>query len=190
MGNNSVGSVLPRKLFLRPLGLISDQNQLGEAILSHSLTVDEDVGEGIRLADARADSQIFVAPEDDDDDDRVVPSGEEERQHLVNSPDLEDYVEVSAVKDDLSAKAGSILVGRYPTFFTAIIDFSQGLHNIFIVIPQFLVTGLASIIFAVLDPNKSVIHAGPATTTEGETNPIITRDDESKGGNSVAIIFR
>ncbi|KAI6144983.1 MFS general substrate transporter [Pisolithus tinctorius] len=42
----------------------------------------------------------------------------------------------------LSAQAGTIL----------------GIHNIFIVLPQFLVTGLSSFIFAVLDPEKSVLH--------------------------------
>lgn len=40
----------------------------------------------------------------------------------------------------------------------------QGIHNVFIVIPQFLVTGLASIIFALFEPNRSVLHGHhPAT---------------------------
>jgi hypothetical protein len=151
------------------------------------MSVDEDVGEGIRLADTRSDSQMFLAQEDEDDD-RIVPPGEEERQHLVESPDIEGYVEDIPVKNDLSAKAGSILVGPQPNASVVIVHTLQGLHNIFIVIPQFLVTGMASVIFAVLDPNKSVTHAGPATTSEGD--PIVVRDDESRGWNSVAIIFR
>ncbi|KAI6041575.1 major facilitator superfamily domain-containing protein [Pisolithus marmoratus] len=42
----------------------------------------------------------------------------------------------------LSAQAGTIL----------------GIHNIFIVLPQFLVTGLSAFIFSLLDPEKSVLH--------------------------------
>lgn len=34
----------------------------------------------------------------------------------------------------------------------------QGVHNIFIVIPQFVVTGIASLVFMILDPVKSDIH--------------------------------
>lgn len=42
----------------------------------------------------------------------------------------------------LSAHAGTVL----------------GIHNVFIVLPQFLVTGLSAFIFALLDPEKSVLH--------------------------------
>ncbi|KAI6132963.1 MFS general substrate transporter [Pisolithus croceorrhizus] len=42
----------------------------------------------------------------------------------------------------LSAHAGTVL----------------GIHNVFIVLPQFLVTGLSAFIFAILDPEKSVLH--------------------------------
>ena len=37
---------------------------------------------------------------------------------------------------------------------------SQGIHNLFIVIPQFIVTGVSSIIFAIFDPDQSVLHGG------------------------------
>ncbi|KIO33059.1 hypothetical protein M407DRAFT_65899, partial [Tulasnella calospora MUT 4182] len=37
-----------------------------------------------------------------------------------------------------------------------------GIHNIFVVIPQFLVTGLSSILFALLEPHKSVLDQGHA----------------------------
>ena len=36
----------------------------------------------------------------------------------------------------------------------------KGLHNIYIVIPQFIVTGVSSVIFALFDPDKSAIHHG------------------------------
>ncbi|KDQ54087.1 hypothetical protein JAAARDRAFT_410743 [Jaapia argillacea MUCL 33604] len=93
---------------------------------------------------------------------------------------------------DLSAKAGVIL----------------GIHNIFIVIPQFLVTGLSSIIFAIFEPTKSVLHghhpgntppignvtlATPANNTLNELLFLRDEDgevDQADGPNSVAIIFR
>lgn len=79
--------------------------QLGEAILSDSSSLEDD-GHGIRLADARTESQIFLASEEEAD----LPPGEEERQHLVESPDTEDFGAANTRRDGLSAKAGSILV--------------------------------------------------------------------------------
>ncbi|KAJ7021861.1 hypothetical protein C8F04DRAFT_1241073 [Mycena alexandri] len=65
--------------------------------------------------------------------------------------------------EGLSAKAGVIL----------------GIHNIFIVIPQFLVSGLAAAIFAIFDggpaPVEGVAAAGPET---------------ERGRNSVVVVFR
>ncbi|THU98478.1 hypothetical protein K435DRAFT_777462 [Dendrothele bispora CBS 962.96] len=66
---------------------------------------------------------------------------------------------------NLSDKAGIIL----------------GIHNIFIVIPQFIVTGISSIIFAIFDPDKNVGHQKSRTLSE---------DDLPKFSNSVAYIFR
>ncbi|KAF9072613.1 major facilitator superfamily domain-containing protein [Rhodocollybia butyracea] len=96
----------------------------------------------------------------------------------------------------LSAKAGIIL----------------GIHNIFVVIPQFLVTGLSSIIFALMDPAKSVLHGshpgGPLGPTlnhtvsaENATLRFMMRDDENElemiqelqdavKSDSVGVIFR
>lgn len=48
----------------------------------------------------------------------------------------------------------------------------QGIHNIFIVVPQFLVTGFAALLFAIVDPGKPALpghrapvapHPGPAS---------------------------
>ena len=74
-------------------------------------------------------------------------------------------------------------------------------------IPQFLVTGMSSIIFAILDPEKSVLHGqgkldlpqnGTLTAIRSGNMTVaemlLRRDDEmveaSKGINSVAVIFR
>ncbi|KAJ7179781.1 MFS general substrate transporter [Mycena filopes] len=62
----------------------------------------------------------------------------------------------------LSAKAGVIL----------------GIHNIFIVIPQFLVTGLSAAIFAVFDGQAAPVEGGAAG------------DEAETGRNSVVVVFR
>ncbi|KAL4076685.1 major facilitator superfamily domain-containing protein [Scleroderma yunnanense] len=89
----------------------------------------------------------------------------------------------------LSAQAGAIL----------------GIHNIFIVIPQFLVTGLSSLIFALLDPKKSVLHGHhPGSTLpagapgNGTVSASLSigvhfsardEDGETNGPNAIAVIF-
>jgi hypothetical protein len=86
---------------------------------------------------------------------------------------------------------------------------SKGIHNIFVVIPQFLVTGLSSILFALLESDKSVLdqgHAGhpaagnvpPANVTDAatavtsEVTKLLRREAEigRAGSDSVGIIFR
>lgn len=73
-------------------------------------------------------------------------------------------------------------------------------------IPQFLVTALSSIIFAIFEPDKSVPHGdhpGKMTPVNGTSTNVInqnttvmltSRQDDSAavkyGVNSVAIIFR
>jgi solute carrier family 45 protein 1/2/4 len=64
------------------------------------------------------------------------------------------------------------------------------------VIPQFLVTGLASIVFAIVEPNKSVVHGHhPGIITpvgNGTSTATASREEvgSTSGPNSVAIIFR
>jgi len=96
----------------------------------------------------------------------------------------------------LGAKAGIIL----------------GIHNIFIVIPQFIITGFASIIFAIFEPDKSVLHGNHPSSVIPPTNKtsnsltqdlsqnmtsalLWSRADEDMvvakaGVNTVAVIFR
>ena len=49
---------------------------------------------------------------------------------------------------------------------------NQGIHNIFIVIPQFLVTGFSAILFALLDPQKPSLpaHRAPVAPAPHPTN--------------------
>ncbi|KAI9070109.1 hypothetical protein FKP32DRAFT_1670677, partial [Trametes sanguinea] len=74
-----------------------------------------------------------------------------------------------------------------------------GIHNIFIVIPQFVMTGIASLIFLFLDPSKSasphsgVAEALPPLAGNG-TEPVagaVPRAESTGGGpNSYAVIYR
>ena len=61
----------------------------------------------------------------------------------------------------------------------------KGIHNIFIVIPQFLVAGIAAVLFAIIDPKKpffpdhrAPIAPGPSlngTIPIGAANAIVSR---------------
>ena len=82
----------------------------------------------------------------------------------------------------------------------------QGIHNLFIVIPQFLSTGLTSLIFAITDRARSIPDEQPIVGLEGNSlNATVATDviaasvqlfvsdgDENamRSGNSVAIVFR
>ncbi|KAJ3812298.1 major facilitator superfamily domain-containing protein [Lentinula aff. lateritia] len=209
---------------------------LGEAILTEpASSVHEAVG--IRLVDTRSRDEgndgddesetIFVAGEssdsDSDNDSGRAQKGQFEREKRRKTllrlgeagsssvnvapavtnyrEDDEDEGEEDEAMDEhsgggLSAKAGIIL----------------GIHNIFVVVPQFLVTGLSAIIFALVDPAKSVLHGshpggtlGPAlnhTTPGGAIPRYMVRDDTedelemiqelqaSATSNSVVYIFR
>ncbi|KAJ3855784.1 major facilitator superfamily domain-containing protein [Lentinula lateritia] len=209
---------------------------LGEAILTEpASSVHEAVG--IRLVDTRSRDEgndgddesetIFVAGEssdsDSDNDSGRAQKGQFEREKRRKTllrlgeagsssvnvapavtnyrEDDEDEGEEDEDMDEhsgggLSAKAGIIL----------------GIHNIFVVVPQFLVTGLSAIIFALVDPAKSVLHGshpggtlGPAlnhTTPGGAIPRYMVRDDTedelemiqelqaSATSNSVVYIFR
>ncbi|KAG7095537.1 hypothetical protein E1B28_006275 [Marasmius oreades] len=91
----------------------------------------------IDISGSRDDPQY---PHDDDDDgeEAVLVGQVRDEEGDVGTSDDTDVTSGSG----LSAKAGIIL----------------GIHNIFIVIPQFLVTGISSVIFALIDPSKSVLH--------------------------------
>ncbi|KAI8980631.1 MFS general substrate transporter [Trametes punicea] len=77
-----------------------------------------------------------------------------------------------------------------------------GIHNIFVVIPQFVMTGLASLVFFFLDPSKAVAHSGvaeipPLAGNETEPGVVIGEDlaaraqgGGSGGPNSYAVIYR
>jgi hypothetical protein len=46
----------------------------------------------------------------------------------------------------------------------------QGIHNVFVVIPQFIVTGISAIIFAIFEPGSSLTDSREAIKTGAPLN--------------------
>lgn len=63
---------------------------------------------------------------------------------------------------------------------------SQGIHNVFIVIPQFLVTILCAIVFAVFDSDVAAVPA----VDNAALPAVLERAADSDRPNSVVYIFR
>ena len=77
---------------------------------------------------------------------------------------------------------------------------TKGIHNVFVVIPQFLVTGLSAVIFAIFDPVQPPTHtiSPPPKPTEAVgavtmgVRAVMGREvlERDEGSNSVVYIFR
>ncbi|SJL10049.1 uncharacterized protein ARMOST_13431 [Armillaria ostoyae] len=115
---------------------------------------------------SRADISGTRAGLDEDEEDGEY--GEDAVLVGRRRPDLEiGETGEGVTTEDLSAKAGIIL----------------GIHNIFVVIPQFLVTGVSSIIFAVFDTDTR--DSSSANNGVGAANAM-----NAAGSNSVVYVFR
>ncbi|OJT09996.1 General alpha-glucoside permease [Trametes pubescens] len=98
---------------------------------------------------------------------------------LADEQDEEAAGEGAKPRSGLAAKAGIII----------------GIHNIFVVIPQFIMTGVASLVFFFLDPSKAAIGAAEV---QDPLEPLVSPDVieraealASDGGlNSYAVIYR
>jgi len=187
---------------------------LAKAILSEHKPADtEDVG-SVRLADSSIgdERQLLVAHDEEDEGRSRSPSSfDRESEHARSRPgvsfsaaaqmsqldmpsidgnsDGEDEARNDG-SDGLSAKAGVIL----------------GISNIFVVIPQFIMSGLSSVVFAVFEPNKSILHGDHAgkimvvnetsTTVSSQiaASTFLRRQGDSvdvkEGPNSISIIFQ
>lgn len=109
------------------------------------------------------------------------------------------HLDVQSDIDDLGVVAG----GRRGSGLAAKAGIIIGIHNIFIVMPQFIMTGIASIIFAFLEPGKSALggHTPSApvvnstslaepSSTAATSTIISVRDETADAPNSYAIVFR
>uniref|UniRef100_D8Q806 Major facilitator superfamily (MFS) profile domain-containing protein n=1 Tax=Schizophyllum commune (strain H4-8 / FGSC 9210) TaxID=578458 RepID=D8Q806_SCHCM len=202
---------------------------LGEAIL---LEPAGPTDASIRLADVRAseERQRFLVAGDSDDEEEI---GVHRRRSTDNSRGSLDRSRSGFADDDIGngfahdehgngfAHDGNGNGFAHDDSFThesgnaggglaAKAGIILGIHNLFIVIPQFIVTGVSSIIFAIFDPDQSVLHGGHggipmhnSTTTEDGTDAAASGDlafrslayraeeeDDAGGSNSVVYIFR
>ena len=87
---------------------------------------------------------------------------EDEEQRLIQSK-MNGGSQVQHSVNNLGTQAGIILV-CHPDLLLRLwltrLFLGKGLHNICIVIQQFKVTGMSSVILALFDPDKSVVHHG------------------------------
>ncbi|KAF9450782.1 hypothetical protein P691DRAFT_664570 [Macrolepiota fuliginosa MF-IS2] len=142
---------------------LTDTRTRPRRVNSSDLDVDVDAGE--------ANAPLLEDASDSGEENEVEPGRKEERRKVLGNLNAQvSRVNISGVSNGgeyqmvnggsengttrevpsgggLSAKAGIIL----------------GIHNIFIVIPQFLVTGFSSLIFAIFDPQNTGVpqHHGP-----------------------------
>ncbi|KAF8747498.1 hypothetical protein RHS02_00097, partial [Rhizoctonia solani] len=72
-----------------------------------------------------------------------------------------------------------------------------GIHNLVVVLPQFLVTGLSAVLFALFEPHRSVLHGKhpgnvpPGTNITLPLNNLEIREEETDASSdSIGIIFR
>ena len=208
------------------------ENQLGEAILTEP---DPGASEPIPLADAGIpthDPAREGSDSDLDEDDEeffdaeanVLMSSSFARSSRpdIHNGDLSDewtgddadsMLSPEHPQTKLSGKAGIILVCLFyhfcsNAFLLTALCLRQGINNIFIVIPQFLVTGVSAIIFAIFDPLKTrgAVRFSEPVTVNGTTIRIANAtaraartianrenapDYDSDGkSNSVVYIFR
>ncbi|KAJ1034490.1 hypothetical protein NDA18_001350 [Ustilago nuda] len=129
---------------------------------------------------SRLQSRIDGDPDSDDEDQLNgtlsfgAPSLQEERSRRSSNYDADDDVERAddglEGHDDAGAitlQAGSVL----------------GLHNVAVVIPQFLVTALSSLIFAIMEPSSNVDQKTPSQ--DGSSGQV-----EASNGDALGLIFR
>jgi solute carrier family 45 protein 1/2/4 len=128
--NNEVSSIRPANTRQWP----QRQQGLHQGERDVLLAQDEDVDEETGLKYQRRDYGAQLSRDNIQSEDYASVSGEQATNGGVNAVSRSDR----AVSSTLSSKAGIIL----------------GIHNIFIVIPQFLVSGLAIIVFAIFESPK------------------------------------
>ena len=127
-----------------------------------------------RLSPDENEVSLVLHHSDDEDDD----------PEDVSSPSLRTTSPLATMRNrptngkarDTADKAGVIL----------------GIHNVFLVLPQFIVTIMASIIFYLMDPPVVPVAAVEADMGPGSVDTITRREGAVEGGNpdAVGLIFR
>jgi solute carrier family 45, member 1/2/4 len=117
------------------------------------------------------------------------------RQSLRQDDDS-DAVAKGRKGGNLAAKAGIILVCRQWAILLSrwLTVAAQGIHNIFIVMPQFVITGISSIIFALASTGDGAEEHSPGDLSRNSTDADLGSREgvAARGGgpNSYAYVFR
>ncbi|KAH9857374.1 MFS general substrate transporter [Lenzites betulinus] len=159
---------------------------------------DEDDDRRVRTPRVEDDVQSFSSDAEMDDPVHESGSGaalrsrstsaerDRERDLLRNLSARTSHLDVHSLAQDededgttkprggLAAKAGIII----------------GIHNIFVVIPQFIMTGVASLIFLLLDPSKAAINVEDVAEPLSDAGTRAEDIDRNAGPNSYAVIYR
>ncbi|KAF5324984.1 hypothetical protein D9619_009553 [Psilocybe cf. subviscida] len=163
---------------------------LAEAILTEPAGHVAGDSISIRLTDTRShprssydpdpehERDVFLQRDDDASEDEDEVALQEERRRMlgnsgaqlsridIRSPqthDDEDYEIVPGHRDPVRADRSAGGDGVQGGTLSAKAGIILGIHNIFLVIPQFLVTGFSAVLFALFDPKKPALpaHRGP-----------------------------
>ncbi|TFK21002.1 sucrose transporter [Coprinopsis marcescibilis] len=144
---------------------------LAEAILTEPGAPAADDTGSIQLTDARTRPRVDHDESSDSESEDEVSKAIENRRLLLGNPaahvsririDVDDHLDSGPNDNDYEIVNGNDRDGTGPNpsgSLSAKAGIILGIHNVFIVIPQFLVTGLSSIIFAIFDP-----HTPPTST--------------------------
>ncbi|KAF9474838.1 MFS general substrate transporter [Pholiota conissans] len=154
---------------------------LAEAILTEPATLTTDDTGSIHLADTRTQQRIsgdpqenavFLANDGSDEEDEEAEALREERSRVLSNSGAQlSRIDIRSEGSDedgyeiVPGADGGVVggSGRSANTLSAKAGIILGIHNIFIVIPQFLVTGFSAILFALFDPKKPALpaHRGP-----------------------------
>ncbi|KZT59273.1 hypothetical protein CALCODRAFT_431195 [Calocera cornea HHB12733] len=198
-----IDSVWGASCIMAVLGIPSAVNNwapfslLGEVIQSEAPLAGEEYAleEQTAASTAAEDAEraVLIASTDDDDmaDTYSLPLFRSTKVYRVNDPgkDAEQggthvlHVDLDASQDEIPHKEGNNLSEKAGIIL--------GIHNIFVVIPQFLVNGLSALVFALLAPRPMGIHDSTADSlgasanatlpSIGATSPAPVRDIDSIG---------
>jgi len=163
-----------------PFSLLGEAIQADTPISEEIFVLEEhapsnDVEDSAERAALMTSTDEYEAPEANQSSVHLAKDDEEPAPVVLH---VEQGIEVAEAelphrKSNISEKAGIIL----------------GIHNISVVIPQFLVNGLAALIFALLEPQRTVLAHGPSSTIASNatiiplesTDAVAVRDTDSIG---------
>ncbi|KAL5639507.1 hypothetical protein ACGC1H_006221 [Rhizoctonia solani] len=153
----------------------------GEGSTPASALFGNDAAQRSRLKLEKRVSGVGIRNGTDDDFQRNNDAPMDHDVLELEDGELEMDTASGSVDDGVGSKAGIIL----------------GIHNLVVVLPQFLVTGLSAVLFALFEPHRSVLHGKhpgnvpPGTNITLPLNNLEIREEETDASSdSIGLIFR